>query len=141
MGDMIQQRLKEQALAEGGEYVGTKDKGGSDKAKYNHAREPWQSPTHAPQKSASQKKQLGRGGAGAEPRRTSTSQQSADNFMADLNKKLGSEDIRRQRQIRQEAPSTPWQTTAPVTRGEPALIIKIILILSATIKLMKPHTQ
>ena len=42
-----------------------------------------------PLKSASQKKQLGRGGAGAEPRRTSTSQQSADNFMADLNKKLG----------------------------------------------------
>ena len=89
MDDMIQQRLKEQALAEGGEYVGTKDKGGSDKAKYNRAQEPWQSPTHAPQKSASQKKQLSRGGAGVEPRRTSTSQQSADNFMADLNKKLG----------------------------------------------------
>lgn len=84
MGGLIQQRLKDQALAEGGTYVGAKEQGSTDKVKYNRAREPWKSPTHV-----SQKKPPGGGGATAMPHgRTSSTSQQQGKFVSDLSKKL-----------------------------------------------------
>lgn len=82
---MIQQRIKEQALAEGGQYVGSQEQGTADKVKYNRARETWKSPTHAPQKKPSAS-----GGPAAVPhgRSYSTSNHQAT-FMSDLTRKLG----------------------------------------------------
>lgn len=85
MGGLIQQRLKDQALAEGGQYVGAKEQGSADKVKYNRAREPWKAPTHAPQKKPS-----AGGGAAAMPEgRTYSTSHQQGKLMSDLNKRLG----------------------------------------------------
>ena len=84
MGGLIQQRLKDQALAEGGTYVGAKDQGSTDKVKYNRAREPWKSTTHA-----SQRKPPAGGGATAVPHgQTASASQQQSQFVSDLSKKL-----------------------------------------------------
>ena len=85
MGGLIQQRIKEQALAEGGQYVGAQEHGAADKVKYNRARETWKPPTHAPQRKPSAST-----GAAAVPQgRTYSTSNPQAKFMSDLTKKLG----------------------------------------------------
>ena len=84
MGGLIQKRLKDQALAEGGTYVGAKDQGSTDKVKYNRAREQWKGPIPA-----FQRKPSGEGGATAMRQGWvgSTSQQQGK-LLPDLRRKL-----------------------------------------------------
>lgn len=87
MGGLIQQRIKEQALAEGGQYVGAPpEQGSADKVKYNRAREIWKPPPpHGPQKKPPAS---GRAPAAPQGRTYSTSNPQAK-LVSDLTRKLG----------------------------------------------------
>ena len=49
MGGPIQQRLKDQVVADGRQNVGAQEQGTADMVKYNRAREPWKAPTYVSQ--------------------------------------------------------------------------------------------